>query len=321
MKALWFDGRNLRLKEMPGPVMKKNEALIRVLYAGICSTDLEIFKGYMRFVGIPGHEFVGAVEKGPGQWLGKRVTGEINLACGKCRYCQSGRARHCPQRTVLGISKKNGAFAEYLTLPVANLHQVPDTVSDLDAVLVEPLAAALRILDQVEIRRNQKVLVLGDGKLGQLIARAVRLKTRNLLMVGKHPKKLALAKNLGIKTALAQNCLKIPASHKAEIVIEATGNPQGLEQAMELCRPEGTMVLKSTFHQAAKLNLARIVVDEIKIFGSRCGDFEKALSLLSRRKIRTRDIISGIYPLDEFSSAFHKSISRDSLKVVFKCWE
>jgi len=319
MKALWFDGNRLRLKQMPKPVPKRNEALVRVLYAGICNTDNEILKGYMRFVGIPGHEFVGLVEKGPAAWLGKRVVGEINLACGNCRFCKAGLARHCPQRTVLGISGKNGAFAQYLTLPLVNLHRVPDSVSDLDAVFVEPLAAALRILDQVEIRAKQRVMVLGDGKLGQLLARAIRLKTSNLLLLGRHPQKLALAGRFGIKTTLAVKLKKVHPLLKPEIVVEATGNPQALKIAMDLCRPQGTIVLKSTFHNPSKLNLSPVAVNEIIIVGSRCGNFGKALDLLERRKIQTRDLVSAIYPLDQFLPAFRKSISSDTLKVVFKC--
>jgi len=319
MKALWFDGKELKLREMPRPGPGKNEALIRVLYAGICNTDLEILQGYMKFTGVLGHEFVGLVESGPKKWLGKRVVGEINLGCGKCGYCLRGLTRHCPNRTVFGISGKNGSFAEYITLPVNNLHEVPDSVSDLEAVLVEPLAAALRILDQVEIKRGQKVFVLGDGKLGQLIVRALRTRTKNLVLIGKHHHKLALAAKLGIRTVLAHKLRAVCPEDKAEVVIEATGNPKGIEQAIELCRPQGKIVLKSTFHELPGINLSRIVVDEIKLVGSRCGDFQAALKMLKEKRISLMGLVSKVYELDNFSAAFKKAASPASLKVVVKC--
>jgi len=319
MKALWFDGKKLELKEMPAPRPAKNEALIRILYAGICNTDLEIFKGYMKFKGVPGHEFTGKVEQGPKNWLGKRVVGEINLGCGKCGYCCAGMKRHCPYRAVLGIANKNGAFAEYLTLPVENLHQLPASVPDLDAVFVEPLAAAHRVLEQVEIKRGQTVYVLGDGKLGQLIARTVRLKTSGLILVGKHPQKLAFAKKQGIKTVLASKLVKINPEQKPDLVIEATGDQSGFEKALEICRPLGTIVLKSTFSKAPEVNLSKIVVDEMKIIGSRCGNFPKAIELLARKKVDLFGLLSGVFSLENFEQAFRKAASTNALKVVFKC--
>jgi len=319
MKALWFNGKRLELREIKPPVPRKGEALVRVMFAGVCNTDLEIIKGYMKFTGVPGHEFVGIVEQGPDNWIGETVTGEINLSCGKCPYCRTGLANHCPNRTVLGIQGKNGAFAEFITLPLKNIHRVPANVFDLDAVFVEPLAAALRILDQVQIEKGDKVFVLGDGKLGQLIARVVALKTNNLLLIGRHPEKLKLAARLGIKTALISRIREVRPEHKPKIVIEATGNPKGFEQALKLCRPGGILVLKSTFRELPRVNLSRIVVDEITVVGSRCGDFSKAISLLKDRGINLEGLISGIYPLDEFHAAVQKSASRNSLKVVIKC--
>jgi threonine dehydrogenase-like Zn-dependent dehydrogenase len=318
MKALWFDGKKLALKELPAPRPAKNEALIRILYAGICNTDLEIFKGYMKFKGVPGHEFVGNVEQGPKNWLGKRVVGEINLGCGKCSYCRAGMKKHCPYRTVLGIANKNGAFAEFLTLPVENLRQIPAAVPDLDAVFVEPLAAAYRVLEQVEIKRGQKVIVLGDGKLGQLIARVIRQKTNGLILVGKHPQKLAIAKKQGIRTMLASR-LKIVPEQKPNLVIEATGNQAGFETAMEICRPLGTIVLKSTFSKIPEINLSKIVVDELKIVGSRCGNFPAAIELLARGKVDLSGLLSGVFDLENFQQAFQKATSTNALKVVFKC--
>jgi len=319
MKALWFDGKRLRLREMKIPRPARKEVLIQIHYAGICNTDLEIFQGYLKFTGIPGHEFVGRVIAGPAPWLGKRVTGGINLACGKCGYCRAGLNRHCPSRTVLGISDKDGAFAEYLTLPAANLHPVPDSIPDLDAVFIEPLAASLRILDQRQIRKNQSVILLGDGKLAQLIARIIRPETKNLLVIGRHPEKLSRLSRLGIKTMLADEMGKIDPGKKPELVIEATGDPSGLEMALELCQPTGTIVLKSTFHQSPEINLSKLVVDEIHLLGSRCGDFTNAIKYLTRKKIDPTDLISGIYELENYQGAFQKAGSGKSLKVILKC--
>jgi len=318
MKALWFDGKKLFLKNLAVPRPGKNEALVKIKFAGICNTDLEILKGYMRFVGVPGHEFVGVVEKGPRTWIGKRVVGEINLACGKCGYCQAGQTHHCPSRTVLGIAGKQGVFSEYVTLPVGNLHQVPTAIPDLEAVFVEPLAAAARILEQVPILKDSKVILLGDGKLGQLIARVVRLKTENLLMVGNQPSKLALAQRLGIKTALASKLKKLKPDDKPLLVIEATGSPAGFHRALELCRPEGTIILKSTFAGAPAMNLSPLVVDEIKIVGSRCGNFSPALKLLAAGSIDLRGLTTGIFALEDYRAAFACAKAPKSFKVIFK---
>ncbi len=318
MKAIWCEKGKLKLVELPRPRRKKGEALIRVLYAGICNTDLEIVRGYMNFQGILGHEFVGIVEKGSPQWQGKRVVGEINLACGRCEYCQKGLSRHCPHREVLGILKKPGAFAEYLTLPEKNLHLVPDSISDLEAVFIEPLSASLRILDQLKIKKQEKVLILGDGKLAQLIARLLRLKTKNLLVAGRHQEKLALLSRLGIPTILEKELVNLP-GQSFELVIEASGNPAGLKTALELCKPLGNIVLKSTYAKKPKIDLSLAVVNEIKIIGSRCGDFARAIPLLEKKKIPVKDLISGIYPLEAYQRAFKKAWERKSLKVILKC--
>ena len=318
MKAIWCEKGKLKLVELPRPRRKKGEALIRVLYAGICNTDLEIVRGYMNFQGILGHEFVGTVEKGSFQWQGKRVVGEINLACGRCEYCQKGLSRHCPHREVLGILKKPGAFAEYLTLPEKNLHLVPDSISDLEAVFIEPLSASLRILDQLKIKKQEKVLILGDGKLAQLIARLLRLKTKNLLVAGRHQEKLALLSRLGIPTILEKELVNLP-GQSFELVIEASGNPAGLKTALELCKPLGNIVLKSTYAKKPKIDLSLAVVNEIKIIGSRCGDFARAIPLLEKKKIPVKDLISGIYPLEAYQRAFKKAWERKSLKVILKC--
>jgi len=318
MKAIWVEKGKLKLVKLPKPRPKKGEVLIRVLYAGICNTDLEIVRGYMDFQGILGHEFIGIVKKGSPQWQGKRVVGEINLACGRCEYCQKGLSRHCPHREVLGILKKPGAFAEYLTLPEKNLHLVPDSISDLEAVFIEPLSASLRILDQLKIKNQEKVLILGDGKLAQLIARLLRLKTKNLLVAGRHQEKLALLSRLGIPTILEKELSNLP-RQSFELVIEATGNPAGLKTALELCKPLGIIVLKSTYAKKPKIDLSLAVVNEIKIIGSRCGDFAQAIPLLEKKKIPVKDLISGIYPLEAYQRAFKKARERKSLKVILKC--
>ena len=318
MKAIWVEKGKLKLVKLPKPRPKKGEVLIRVLYAGICNTDLEIVRGYMDFQGILGHEFIGIVEKGSPQWQGKRVAGEINLACGRCEYCQKGLSRHCPHREVLGILKKPGAFAEYLTLPEKNLHLVPDSISDLEAVFIEPLSASLRILDQLKIKKQEKVLILGDGKLAQLIARLLRLKTKNLLVAGKHQEKLTLLSRLGIPTILEKELVNLP-GQSFELVIEASGNPAGLKTALELCKPLGNIVLKSTYAKKPKIDLSLAVVNEIKIIGSRCGDFVRAIPLLEKKKISVKDLISGIYPLEAYQRAFKKAWERKSLKVILKC--
>ena len=319
MKAIWVEKGKLKLVKLPKPRPKKGEVLIRVLYAGICNTDLEIVRGYMDFQGILGHEFIGIVEKGSSKWLGKRVVGEINLACGRCEYCQKGLSRHCPHREVLGILKKPGAFAEYLTLPEKNLHLVPDSISDLEAVFIEPLSASLRILDQLKIKKQDKVLILGDGKLAQLIARVLALKTKELLVAGRHQEKLALLSRLGIKTILAEELSKFTPEHSIELIIEATGNPEGLKTALKFIAPLGTIVLKSTYAKEPQIDLSQVVVNELKILGSRCGDFSQAIPLLEKNKVPVKDLISGIYPLEAYQRAFKKARERKSLKVILKC--
>ncbi len=319
MKTLWLEKRKLTLRNLPKPKPKQGEALIRVLYAGICNTDIELLKGYMDFSGVPGHEFVGVVEKGPKQWLGKRVVGEINIACGKCDLCQMGLERHCPNRTVLGIYKKNGAFAEYLTLPVKNLHLVPETISDLEAVFVEPLSASLRIFDQIKIKKNEQVVIIGDGKLAQLIARALWLRNKNLIVIGRHKEKLNLLAQLGITTLIEKDAQKDVQRFAPQVIIEATGNPKGLELALKLCQPMSKIVLKSTYAQPVKINLSQVVVDELILVGSRCGDFKKGLALLASKRIKTTELISGIYPIEQYQKAFKKAMERKSLKVILKC--
>ncbi len=321
MKALYFDG-NLELREMPIPEPRTGEALIELSYAGICNTDIEITRGYMGFTGVPGHEFVGrVVECADAEWIGKRVVGEINLPCGRCLTCLGGLGRHCPSRQVLGIVGKQGALAQFLTLPVVNLHEVPETVSDRAATFVEPLAAAYRILEQRAVLDTDEVLVLGDGKLAQLIARVLRGKVRNLVVVGKHQSKLDLLENRRVNTVILgeydPHCLG--PSDKYNAVVEATGSPAGLDLALDSLGPCGRLILKSTFHSNVQLQSSRIVVDEIKIIGSRCGPFEPALEALADGQVQVEDLISNVFPLADGIRAFKRAQEPGVLKVLLDC--
>ena len=315
MKALFFDGQNLSLISAPKPTPETGEALIRVRYAGICTTDLEILNGYMSFRGIPGHEFVGVVEESPDpEWRSKRVVGEINIGCGTCPACLAGLERHCPNRRVLGILNKDGAFAEYLTLPVRNLLEVPASISDKEAVFTEPLAAALEILEQIKIEPAFSVAIIGDGKLAQLIARVLINLGVRLTVAGKHPEKLKRFAHQGVATFLADE-ISLP---KQDVVIESSGSPTGWELALSLVRPRGTIVLKSTYHKKLTTGPAKLVIDEITVVGSRCGRFEPALRLLENRKIRVDDLISAEFPLEKGLEAFREAQRPDTLKVILK---
>lgn len=315
MNVLTFDGELLRLEEAPLPVPGEGEALIRVLKTGICNTDLEITRGYMDYHGVLGHEFVGVVEKAENPiFLGKRIVGEINMGCGGCEFCLEGDSRHCPNRTVLGIVGERGAFGEYLVMPEANLHVVPQNVSDLQAVFTEPLAAACEILTQLDFLPHYRVLVLGDGKLAQLIARVLALQTENLLVVGKHAEKLKLLSAFNIKTALANEFAEPPASY--HVVVEATGNWNGWEMALKYVRPKGYLVLKSTYAGQQPFNPAPIIINEINVIGSRCGPFTDALHLLYRRKVVVDDLVSGVYHFRDWEKAWKAAQQPDSLKIV-----
>jgi len=312
MKALKFD-KTLQLVDVPPPERLAGEALIHVQMAGICNTDLEIIKGYMGFRGILGHEFVGRVEEASNaDWVGQRVVGEINIACGKCEFCKIGLERHCRNRTVLGIQGKDGAFAEYLTLPERNLHKVPETISDQEAVFVEPLAASLEILEQVKIEPSAKVAVIGDGKLGLLITQVLIRTGVELVVVGKSPHKLAIAETFGAATAQVDS----PPEQMFDYVVEVSGSPQGFELALALLKPRGTMVLKSTFHQNLTFNSSKIVIDEINIVGSRCGLFAPAIRHLEQKWINVKPLISNIFSFANAQSAFKVASEADRLKVL-----
>lgn len=315
MKALWLENNQLQLRsDVPIPEPPPGEALVRVVRAGICNTDLELLRGYYPYTGILGHEFVGVVEQGPKQLVGQRVVGEINAVCGECRFCRSGQPTHCENRTVLGIVNRNGAFAEYLTLPYANLHPVPDTVPTDVATFTEPVAAALEIQQQVSVRPDDRVLVVGDGKLGQLVGQTLALTGCDLLVVGRHRNKLDRLAARGIKTGLADAVTE----RAFDLSVECTGNPEGFAIARRALRPRGTLVLKSTYADRLTFDVSSLVVDEITLIGSRCGPFPQALQLLSQEKLDVNYLIQTRYPLDEAIAAFDRAQERGVLKVLLE---
>jgi len=316
MRAVVFAGKLKLFRDYPMPEPAQGEALVRVQLSGICATDLEIIKGYQRFGGVLGHEFVGRVAavNGPDQELvGKRVVGEINIGCGGCDFCKQGITNHCRNRQVLGIRDKDGAMADYLTLPVKNLYQVPDNVADETAVFVEPLAAACAILEQVVVKEDDRVLVLGDGKLGLLIAQVLKAVTPSVTIAGHHVAKLALADKFGIKTFFVDN---LRPEKQFDVVVEATGSPQGINVALGQVRPRGTVVLKSTMEEGAVLNLAPVVVDEVTIVGSRCGSFAPALAALAEGRVEVAPLVDAVYPVEQALTALAQAGSRGALKVL-----
>jgi threonine dehydrogenase-like Zn-dependent dehydrogenase len=321
MKAVVFDsqsGGQARLRvaqDYAEPERVAGEVRIRTRLAGICNTDLEIVRGYAGFQGILGHEFVGVVDwsEDPA-WIGRRVVGEINASCGQCPTCRAGRPTHCPERTALGIRGRNGVLAEYFHLPTGNLHRVPDHVSDEAAVFAEPLAAACQILEQVQIRPTDRVIVLGDGKLGLLVAQVLALTGCDLLAAGRHPEKLAVLEARGIATRIGRQ----DDEDRADIVVECTGRAEGFETASHLVRPRGTLVLKSTYHGLVEADLSRLVVDEVSVVGSRCGPLSAALRLLSQGLVDVLPLVDAEYPLDDALTAFDHAQRRGALKVVVR---
>lgn len=331
MRALVYQNNVLRLeKSYPEPLPKLGEALIRVILAGICNTDLEIVRGYMSFQGVLGHEFVGIVEEvldksgipSANSLVGQRVVGEINAACHRsdCFYCQQNMPTHCPNRTTLGIVNRDGAFADYLTLPIENLHPVPENVSDEEAVFVEPLAANFEIVEQVHLKPTESIVILGDGKMGQLAAQVLALTGCDVMMVGKHGEKLALAERQGIKTYLLKDVVGVlpDSGRRVDMVVECTGSAQGLELAIQLVRPRGTIIQKSTVADKSSLHLAPIVIDEIRVQGSRCGPFEPALRALSQKLVNVRPLVSAHYSLDDGLAAFKHAEHKGVLKVLLR---
>lgn len=306
MRAVHIGAGRIEVRDVPLPGPKPGYALIRLLCAGICNTDLELLRGYYGFSGIPGHEFVGeVVEAGNPKLRGKRVTGEINIACGECEWCHKGLGRHCPNRTVLGIAGHAGAFAEYLTLPERNLHQIPDAITSDQAVFTEPLAAACEVLDQVEIPRGSDVAVLGDGKLGLLIAQVLKAHGARVHLYGHHPER---ARAIGVERG--------EDGAGFSRVVEATGSAGALRQAVAMTRPRGTIVMKSTVHEPVSLDMAPVIVNEISLVGSRCGRFEPALALLSRGAVAVEPMISARFPLHRAADAFARAAEPGVLKVL-----
>jgi threonine dehydrogenase-like Zn-dependent dehydrogenase len=333
MLAFTVRNHNLIAKKKPLPKLRARWALIRVRLAGICNTDVEILRGYHGFLGVPGHEFVGEVAEVSGvsarekaEWLGKRVTGDINVSCSAygyrpvCAFCKRGRKTHCARRTVLGIVNHDGAFAEYLALPLENLHLVPDSVCDEQAVFVEPLAAACEILQQVDMKQFREAAVLGDGKLAQLIAGVLRTALPHVMMYGKHKDKLRFAAVAKIETRLVRgeaSDLKRVKDNFA-LVVEATGSPSGLALAQRMTEPRGTLILKSTFHGAAPVETWPLVVKEITLIGSRCGPFEQAIALLRSGKVDPRPLITRTFPLSEAPVAIQFAQRGGVMKVLLK---
>ena len=298
MRALVFTSGRAAVREVRRPSPRKGFALIRVVLSGICNTDLELKRGYQAFSGIPGHEFVGVVE-GPASspLLGRRVVGEINLACGRCTWCAEGLGRHCPRRTVLGIRGHAGAHSEWLTLPEANLHLVPDGVPDEEAVFVEPLAAACEILDQVVVAPGTRTAVLGPGKLGRLAAAILETAGAGVVLLGRASRAKAAS---------------------FDLVVEATGSPTGIARALSLVRPRGTVVWKTTHHAPARFDAAPLVVNEVTVIGSRCGRFEPALELLKSRRVDVRPLLSAMYPLSSAVRALREAARPGVLKVLLR---
>ncbi len=318
MKALVFDGKRAQLQERDVAALAPGQALVRVHLAGVCNTDLEIARGYMQFSGVLGHEFVGHVEDGPDALRGKRVVGEINFACGNCSACREGLGRHCPTRSVMGILNADGAFAELLSVPIANLHVVPDAVEDQHAVFCEPLAAAFEILEQGCAVAGQRAIVLGDGKLGLLVAQVLAQAGVEVVAIGRHTEKLEILKARGIQTRLLSDWSR-PENEAADLVVEATGSSEGLERAMAAVRPRGTLVLKSTVAEAAATNLAPLVINEVTLVGSRCGPFAPALAALESRSVEVGKLVCERLPLARAEEALRRAEAPGALKVLIDC--
>ena len=317
MKAAHFDGKKIYFDEnYTEPTISADEALVRVTLAGICGTDLEILDGYMQYCGILGHEFVGIVEKSSNpDLLGKRIVGEINAGCGKCHSCDEGLERHCPNRTVLGILKRNGAFAEFLLLPEKNLHLLPDSITDEQAVFVEPLAAAFEIKEQIQLQPQWNVAVVGDGRLAFMILQVLKLSCRNIMCFGKHQNKLVNIKKLDIKTKMG---IDPSENHFFDLVVEATGSTSGFVDSMKLVKPRGTVILKSTIASRENLDLTSTVVNEITLIGSRCGLFKPAINALRTGIISVDALIGSTFPLEKFQQAIEYAKKPETLKVFLR---
>jgi threonine dehydrogenase-like Zn-dependent dehydrogenase len=309
MLSVHLEKGSVEVRKGPAPRVAKGFEKIRMLAAGICSTDLELQRGYYGFSGTPGHEFVGELADGT------RVVGEINLACGHCDWCARGLGRHCPNRTVLGIVKHPGAFREFLTLPAANLHAVPKSVPTEHAVFIEPIAAACEILDQIKLKKGTQVALLGDGKLGLLIAQVLQAHGARVLLFGRHREKMRLVEWAGVRTETLSD--KLP-QRAFSVVVDATGSQEGLRAAIAMCEPRGTVVMKSTVHGLVSIDTAPAIVNEITLVGSRCGRFEPALRMLASERVRVGDLISEEFRLDRAADAFRCAATKGVLKVLLR---
>ena len=315
MLAVHLENRRVEVRSVRRPQRPHGFALIRLLTGGVCNTDLELRDGYYGFRGTPGHEFVGEVVAADNaDLLGRRVVGEINLACRQCDWCRRGLGRHCPKRTVLGILGHPGAFREFLTLPEANLHVVPDSIPNEAAVFVEPLAAACEILDQANIPDGSAIAVLGDGKLGLLIAQVLSARRKEVHLYGRHKNKLRIAERAGVQVTASK---RLP-SNAYDWVVDATGSRDGLRQAIQITRPRGTVFLKSTVHGVVEMDTAPVIVNELTLIGSRCGRFDPALQLLQSRSINVADMIADTLPLAQAKRAFARAAEPGVLKVLLQ---
>lgn len=319
MKMAYFHNGSVIIREKEIPHPSAGEVLIKVTMAAICNTDIELSRGYYDFSGVPGHEFVGIVIKSPDNRMleGKRVVADINCGCGDCAMCREGKHQHCMNRRTIGIKDWNGAFAEYVLAPLQNLYEVPDKLPDEEAVFTEPLAAALEPTQQIHITNQQKVLVMGDGKLGLLTALAWKHYNPGLHLLGKHSDKLAIAEQAGIKTIL-RDLFEHDRQECYDIVVEATGTAEGINEAIDYTKAEGTIIAKTTSHLPSSVDLSKIVVKEICILGSRCGDMDLALSFLQEGYVNVKPLIEADYPLEEFEKAFEHAIRPGSKKVLIR---
>lgn len=313
MRAVVLDQTGLHVADRPVPSPRPGEVRVRVLKAGLCETDLQLVRGYMGFQGVLGHEFVGVAESGA--LSGQRVVGEINCACGRCDFCQRGLQTHCPHRSVLGILNHDGAFAEYVCVPEQNLHLVPENVTNEQAVFTEPLAAAFQIPEQVRLHSDQRVIVLGDGRLGNLCAQVILQSGCRLTVVGKHDAKLSLLTGLGIDAARLD---EVDFRREADIVVDCTGSPSGFDTALKLLKPRGTLVLKTTVAGTQTLSLAPLVIDEITVVGSRCGPFTPALAALRDQRIHVEPLVEATYALADAVAAFERATTRPTLKLLLE---
>ena len=312
MRAIVLDRDQVTVRDdYPLPIPADGEVLVRVLRAGICETDLQLIRGYMGFRGVLGHEFVGIAETGP--FAGRRVVGEINCSCGKCDTCLAGRPTHCPRRSVIGILNHDGAFANFVAVPQRNLHIVPDSVPTDLAIFTEPLAAAFQIPTQVSLRREDRIVVLGDGRLGNLCAQVLASLCDRVLVIGKHTEKLTILQQLGLETCLLENQ---PRERLADVVVDCTGSETGLPTALQLVRPRGTIILKTTVAGTQTMPWAPIVIDEIRIVGSRCGPFDRALIALEQIEVQVEPLISDRFELSNGLAALERAQSKDVLKVL-----